>query len=233
MLQTLYTSSPITIGVRGLGYPLAILTSACLANTLLSYTNGHIRQIFTVSAVIMTAFGGALAMGNPTNPGFAVAMATISSFGVGGIIVPALTVALYACPDRYIGTTTALSLSSRFLGGSVGTAIYYNIFNNKISAKLPVYAATAAIEAGLPATEAVDFVTTLVGTGGAQAAAMIKGVTPQILEAAGAAVQQAYADSLAYVWYTTIAFGGLSIIMCALLPNIRSFMSNRVAVDLH
>ena len=157
-------------------------------------------------------------------------MATFSSFGIGAIIVPALSVALYACPDRFIGTTAALSLSSRFLGGSVGTTVYFNIFNTKISSKLPKYVATAAVEAGLPIGSAMSFVEALLGPGGASAAEAVPGVTPQILGAAGIATRWAYADSLAFVWYTTIAFGGISMICCLFLPNIRRFMTDRVAV---
>jgi hypothetical protein len=126
-------------------------------------------------------------------------MATITSFGIGGIVVPALTTALYACPDRYIGTTTALSLSSRFLGGSVGTTIYFNIFNEKIEAKLPTYVAEAAVKAGLPMNEAMTFVLALLGPGGATDAEKVPGVTLTVLQAAGLATRWAYADSLSYV----------------------------------
>lgn len=113
--------------------------------------------------------------------------------------MPTLTTALYACPDRYIGTTTALSLSSRFLGGSVGTTIYFNIFNTKIKNKLPAYVAEAAVKAGLPMGEAMQFVGTLLGTGGVAEAQRLPDVTPGILEAAGLATRWAYADSLSYV----------------------------------
>lgn len=210
-------------------------------------------------------------------------MATLTSLGIGAIIVPALTVALYACPDRYIGTTAALSLSSRFLGGSVGTAIYFNIFNTKIKSKLPEYVASAAVGANLPAGNAMQFVGALLGPGGGVVAAgSVPGATPMVLQAAGLATRWAYADSLAYgksfpsfsfpglnfrsppdiylplkhirglsswpchftislesrntnlavdvVWYTTIAFGVISIVCCAFLPNIRRFMTDRVAV---
>ncbi|KAL2064448.1 hypothetical protein VTL71DRAFT_4942 [Oculimacula yallundae] len=234
MLTALYETNPLQVGYRGIGYPLAILIGACVVNALLSYTKGHIRQMFVVCALIMTAFGGALAAATPFNPNFAVVMATLCSLGIGAIIVPALTVALYACPDRYIGTTAALSLSSRFLGGSVGTAIYFNIFNTKIKSKLPTYVATAAVGAGLPAGSAMQFVGALLGPGGGgRAAAAIPGATTQVLQAAGLATRWAYADSLAYVWYTTIAFGVISIVCCAFLPNIRRFMTDRVAVNLH
>lgn len=126
-------------------------------------------------------------------------MATLTSFGIGAIIVPALTTALYACPDRYIGTTTALSLSSRFLGGSVGTTIYFNIFNEKIKTNLPNYVSKAAVGAGLPVSEAMSFVMALLGPGGAADAQSIQGVTPNVLQAAGLATRWAYADSLSYV----------------------------------
>jgi hypothetical protein len=156
-------------------------------------------------------------------------MATFCSFGIGAIVVPALGVALYASPDRFIGTTTALSLSSRFLGGSVGTTIYFNIFNTKIQKKLPEYVATAAIGAGLPVDEAMVFVGTFLGPD-ATALPEVPNITPAIVEAATIAVRWAYADSLSYVWYTTIAFGAICMVCCLFLPNIRRFMTNRVAV---
>lgn len=119
ILEYFYTTTPIQIGVRGLCYPIAILAGACIVSFAMSYTRGHVREMFVIAAVMMTAFGGALAAATPFNPGFAIAMATLDSFGVGAIIVPSLTLALYACPDEYIGTTAALSLTTRFLGGSV------------------------------------------------------------------------------------------------------------------
>lgn len=42
--------------------------------------------------------------------------------------------------------------------------------------------------------------------------------------------QWAFADALKYVWYTTIPFGIISFIACLFLPNIKKYMTNRVAV---
>jgi hypothetical protein len=58
MLQSLYPPDPIEIGVRGLGYPLAILVGACVVNALLSYTNGHVRWMLFTSAAIMSKLIG-------------------------------------------------------------------------------------------------------------------------------------------------------------------------------
>ena len=161
-------------------------------------------------------------------------MATIDSFAIGAIVVPSLTLALYACPDAYIGTTAALSLTTRFLGGSIGTAIYYNIFNTKIQKKLPTYIATAAVKAGLPPASATPFVQALVAPqGAAELLAKVQGVTPEIIQAGALAARWAFADSLKYVWYATVPFGIICMICCAFLPNIRRFMTNRLAVDIH
>lgn len=263
ILTAFYPPDPITIGVRALGYPIAILSGACIISFLMSYTNGHVREMFFVCATIMSksyllflpstsyfppqhgqyqtpelifplltaAFGGALAAATPFNPAFAVAMATISSFGVGAIVVPSLTLALYACPDRYIGTTAGLSLCVRFLGGSIGTTIYFNIFNNKIKTNLPAYVAQAALGAGLPQTSLKQFIGALTNPiDGPMLLKQVPGATAQVVSAGALALRWAYADSLKYVWYATIPFGIISIICCALVPNIKQFMTSRVAV---
>jgi hypothetical protein len=54
MLEALYPPDPLAVAYRGVGYPLAILVGACLVNTLLSYTKGHVREMFFVSAAIMS-----------------------------------------------------------------------------------------------------------------------------------------------------------------------------------
>ena len=157
-------------------------------------------------------------------------LGTFGTFGNGAIIVPALTLALYASPDEYIGTVGALSLSSRFLGGSVGTSIYFNVFNENVNKKLPAYIAKAAIAAGLPSTSVTAYVTAVLADPTGKMAAAVKGVTPAILGTAQLATQWAYADSLKYVWYTSIPFGVISCICCLFLPNIGRYMTNRVAV---
>jgi hypothetical protein len=48
-----------------------------------------------------------------------------------------------------------------------------------------------------------------------------------VVQAATLDSRWAYAESLKYVWYTSIAFGGLSIIACVFLGNISKYMTNR------
>jgi hypothetical protein len=181
----------------------------------------------------LAAFGGALVASTPFNRSFAIVMATLSCFSIGTIIVLALSFALYACPYRFTGTTTALSLFCRFLGGSVGTTIYFNIFNSKFSKKLPIYVATAAVGAGLPANDVMPFVEAFLAPGEAAFVAQENPhvtITPAKLDAALVALRWAYEDSLSYVRYTTIAFGVICMIFCTTLSNIGRFMIDRIAV---
>lgn len=180
---------------------------------------------------LLAVFGGALAAISPDNPGLAVACATIAGFGVGGVLVPAATIAITVTPDAFIATTVALSLSVRVIGGSIGYSIYYNVFANKLKEKLPVYIGSWAIKAGLPLTSAELFVGTILTA--PEKIANVTGVTPAILEAATIATRWAYADSLSYVWYVSIAFGAMSMIACCFLGNVAPYLTHRIAVELH
>ncbi|TQS32790.1 hypothetical protein Golomagni_06885, partial [Golovinomyces magnicellulatus] len=229
-LQNVYHTSAIELGVRAISYPCAILGGACIVSSAMSYTNGHVRVLFLVIAAIMTAFTGALAASNPSNPGYTIAMATIAAFGNGGLVVPALTLALYACPDEYIGTTTALSLSARFVGGSIGTSVYFNVFNVKIKKLFPLMVGGAAVQAGLPQESIVPFVTAMNSPAFDMLAPQVPGANAAIVAAATMGRQLAFAESLKYVWYTTIPFGIISFLACFFLPNIKKHMTDRVAV---
>ena len=180
----------------------------------------------------LAAFGGALATTTPDNPRTTVALGTLAGFGVGGVLVPAATIAITVCPDNLIATCVALSLSIRVIGGSIGYAIYYNIFINKITAKLPAYVGLYAVKAGLPISSAEMFVEMYLTAPQKLSTTPIPGLTAAVVQAAGLGSSWAYAESLKYVWYTSIAFGGLSIIACIFLGDISNYMTNRIAADI-
>jgi hypothetical protein len=172
-----------------------------------------------------------LAAGNPTNPAFVTAATTIAGFAVGGLIVPAATIATIASPDDMIATTAGLTLAVRAVGGSIGFAIYYNIFINKLGAKLPADIAEYAIKAGLPVSSAPEFVTTFLTN--ATGLADVRGVSPEIIAAGALGSQWAFADSLKYIFYTSIPFGVLALIAAFLLGDITPYMTNRIVATLN
>ena len=225
-----YPNDPIQVGLKGLPPAISTTLGAIAFNAALSTFPKNNREVLLSAAVIMTAFGGALAAMTPENPKTTVALATIACFGLGGMIVPTASVALLVAPDALITTAAALSLSVRTVGGAIGYSIYYNVFVTKLKKLLPEYAATYAITAGLPLQDAKVFVTTLLLE--PMEIATVPGFTPQILEAAQVGVRWAYAVSLHYVWYTSIAFGVCAIVCCLFLGSTAKYQTNRVAVAL-
>ena len=149
---------------------------------------------------------------------------------MGGVLVPAATIAMIVTPDAVITTAAALSLSIRTVGGSIGYSIYYNVFATKLTEKLPTYVAEYAVKAGLPLTSAEAFVTAFLTS--PEDIASVQGTTPAVIAAAVKGTQWAYSKSLSYVWFTSIAFGSMAIICCLLLPDTRKYQTNRVAVQI-
>lgn len=198
---------------------------------------------------MLTAFGGALSVMNPNNEVTTIALATCAAFGLGGVIVPAATVAMIAAPDALITTCAALSLSVRAVGGAIGYSIYFNVFSGKLKANLIALVPAYAIQAGLPLDQAATFVPAFLAN--PAAAAEMPGITPAILDGALTGSQWAYGNSLHYVWlvqslhiqiffcvltrhtrWMSIAFGVCAMICSALLPDVGKFQTNRVAVEL-
>jgi len=228
--HNVYEPIPVQIGLKGLGPAFTTTLGAIGFNAALSTFPGRAREILFVALLFMTGFGGSLAASTPDNPKLTVALGSLASFGVGGVLVPAATVAMIVTPDAVITTAAALSLSIRTVGGSIGYSIYYNIFATKLTQQLPSYIAEYAVKAGLPLTSAELFVGTFLTQ--PDAIADVPGFTPQVLAGAMKGSQWAYSQSLKYVWLTSIAFGSMAIVCCLALPSTKKYATNRVAVQI-
>ena len=156
-----------------------------------------------------------------------MALGSLTGFGVGGVLVPAATIAITVTPDTTIATCVALSLAVRSIGGAIGYAIYYNVFINRLTPRLPVYIGEYAVKAGLPLESAETFVLTYLGA--PDQLASVPGVTPAVIEAAAMGSRWAFAAGLRNLWLVSITFGALAIVACIFLGNLRPYMTNRIA----
>ncbi|PVH69030.1 MFS general substrate transporter [Cadophora sp. DSE1049] len=228
--SNVYAPDPVQVGLKGLGYGISVTAGATIINWALSIFKNHNRELMIACCIVMTAFSGALAVVNPTNPKTAVALGTIAGFGVGGVLVPPSTIALTVCPDSLIATTVALSLSIRVIGGSIGYTIYFNIFSEKLTNALPTYVANAVAAAGLPQADTMAFVGTFLTD--PMSIMGVPGATPAIVAAATRGSQEAYSYALRFVWYTSIAFGVVAIVAACFLGNNRKYLTDRVAAKI-
>jgi hypothetical protein len=67
----------------------------------------------------MTAFCGAMSIGNPHNISTLYALVLFAALGCGAVIIPASIIAQIICPPELIATITAITLAIRYLGGAV------------------------------------------------------------------------------------------------------------------
>ena len=102
--------------------------------------------------------------------------------------------------------------------------------DSKLRVKLPAYVISYAINAGLPASEAGEFVGAFLTL--PASAGKLPYVTTDILQAANLGSRWAWADSLRYVWLATIPFGVLAIICAACVPSIRKWETNRIRAQM-
>jgi len=232
VFTSVYEPDPVRIGLRAIGPAFTTAIGAILFNAALSVFPGRAREVLLVAVLLMTCFAGSLAVMTPDNEHLVVGLGAMASLGVGGVLVPAATVAMIVCPDALITTAAALSLSIRTVGGSIGYSIYYNVFATKLEQNLPKYVAEHAIKAGLPVASAVEFITVFLTAPANLTTTRIEGVTPEVIAGATKGVQWAYSQSLKYVWFTSIAFGSIAIICTLLLPSTRKYQTNRVAVQI-
>ena len=143
------------------------------------------------------------------------------------MITPVATIGLSACPDAYITTLVALISSLRYVGGAIGYSIYYSVFTAKIAAKLPTYVAEYAIKAGLPLASAKDFVTIFLTE--PTKIATVKGVTADVIGQATLGAKFAYADSLKYVWWSSLPFGVICCVACVFIGSNKAYLTGRIA----
>lgn len=230
--QTLYGPDPHAVARTVVAFGYAVALGVIIVNWGLSLLRGANRELLVISSCMMTAGVGALATVNKNNPSLGIGMSFLGGFGVGGIIVPAAVILTIVSPDEVIATITALTLSVRLIGGSVGYAVYFNVFENKLTAVIPPLVGTAVLKAGLPVNQLTPFLIALVAKNNT-ALAEIHGITPTILVAAQDAAIEAYVLGFRQIYLVSIAFGGAAIIASFFLGDIRKYMVDRVAVDIH
>ncbi|GFF24557.1 uncharacterized transporter C3H1.06c [Aspergillus udagawae] len=235
-----YGHDPLQVGLRSLPVGFGIMAGACIVLWLLSVLRGHNKELLIVSSVLMTAGCGAMAVARQDNLYQLWGILVLAGLGIGGIVVPASIITTIICPDLahqdLIATISALTLSIRVVGGSIGYTIYYNIFISKFvpNAKHfiggvmvtkfnitnPAYIGEAIELTGASLLEELK---TIPGIAGSETA----------YNAVVAAGQLAYAESYKWVYYVSIAFGGVSILAACFLGSISQYMDDHVAVVMH
>ena len=93
--------------------------------------------------------GGSLACATRDNMNTLWFLLILGGLGTGGIVVPASIITTIICPDDLIATVSALTLSIRVIGGSIGYCAYYNVFVSKFVPNAVKYIGGAMVSIGI------------------------------------------------------------------------------------
>lgn len=230
-----YGHDPVGVGIRGIPVGFSILAGAVIVLWCLSVFKGRNKELMIVSSILMTAGCGALGCGTRFNLSTLWGLLVLAGLGIGGIVVPASIITTIICPDDLIATVTALTLAIRVIGGSIGYCVYYNVFINKFIPNATLYIGTAMYELGI--TNKTYIVEAIQYTGASLLPLLHTipgiGLNETAYNAVVLAGQEAYAQSYKYVYYTSTAFGAISIIAACFLGDIGKYMDDHVAVVIH
>ena len=155
----------------------------------------------------------------------------LGGLGIGGIVVPASVITTIICPDDLIATVSALTLSIRVIGGSVGYCAYYNVFISKFVPNAVKYIGGTMVAFGITNKTLIGEAIALTGSSLIDELRIIPGLANDtVYDAVVAAGQLAFAESYKYVYLGSIAAGGISIIAACFLGDINKYMDEHVAV---
>ncbi|KAL8705193.1 MAG: hypothetical protein Q9201_001693 [Fulgogasparrea decipioides] len=231
-----YGHDPIGVGIRGLPIGFSILAGAFIVLWLLSVLRGHNRELMIASSVLMTAGIGALACARVDNLHTLWGLLVLAGLGIGGIVVPASIITTIICPDDLIATVAALTLAIRVIGGAIGYTTYYNVFINKFTANAEHYIGGAMVtRLHITSIPVITQAIRLTGASLLEELNLLPGIkgNPVAYQTVVRAGQIAFAESYRWVYLTSIAFGGVSIIASCFLGDINQYMDDHVAVVMH
>ena len=213
-------------------YGFAFLIGCLVFSAGIDFTRGAIREILVIAAAMMTAGIGAMATVSSIDKSAFVGLSFLAMLGVGGVFAPPIVALLNISPDEILGSVAGLALSIRLIGGQIGYTVFYNILQPKLTDEIASILVPGLQNAGLPPQQIPGFIGALVAHN-TTAIIDTPGFTPGILVASIEGVNEVFLKSFPIVYYAAIGFGGAAVIASLFLGNIRKYITDRVAVDIH
>ncbi|KAL5119952.1 hypothetical protein ACEQ8H_002050 [Pleosporales sp. CAS-2024a] len=224
LIGTIYTTDVIKIGWQSSVVGGGVLLGQLVGGLAITYLP-KVKIQCIVLAVCTTAFVGSLAALRADTHTFVIVMGTLGCFVIGwidNITFPGVTLVI---APQDIGLATGILGSIRALGGAVAQAIYVSILTNKAAIYIPKNVIPAATGAGLPASSLPALFKGIT----AGRFTDVPGITPDIIEATGIAVRNAYVTTFHYIFYASIPFSICLIVACCFVPDMDKFLHNNVA----
>ncbi|KAF2007579.1 MFS general substrate transporter [Amniculicola lignicola CBS 123094] len=221
-MRTGYMSTIVGIGI------ITGQIAAGILATKIGKTRYQCMAVFIIGGIFL----GCAAVAEVDNMNTTIALIFMGCFFIGWNESICLANSTILVRDqREIGVAGGTAGSVRAAICAVMVAVFTTVMSNRLTTEIPRQVPPALIEAGLPASSVPAFLAAI--PLGADAIAAVPGITNQIFATGYRAYQDANADAFRTVYFATIAFTGLSIVLTWWAPNTDDLMSGKVAATLH
>ncbi|KIX09124.1 uncharacterized protein Z518_00202 [Rhinocladiella mackenziei CBS 650.93] len=226
-ISYIWTADPIKAGF----YNIPAGFGAAIGGTLLGgliYKMKHVPIQMAVAVAIQTTFMALQALITPHHIAMGMVFQTLASLPFGWILIACyVTVGLHV-PHRDLGLAYGLVGTSRFLGGAVGSTIFFTILSNKAAVRIP----TRVVEAVIPLNYALSEVPSLIAALTSGVTSGLAGIPPRVVEAAANAIKWGYADAFRVTWLATVPFGVIAITLATCIRDPSPYFTSHTAVTL-
>lgn len=206
--------------------------AGCLVSLILlsRFRGGQIKWLIIGASILMTVGCGCLSLARTDNIDQVYPILFIAGLGVGGITIPVSTVATIVCEPEVIATVTALTIAVRIVGGAVGYAVYFNVWIHKLIPELGSHVGRACAMAGITNRKVIGQAIGLTASSLVSEIRHLPGIdgNETIWKQIVAAGQQGYANAYPWVFYCSIAFGGVAVIASLFIGDISSLVDDTV-----
>ncbi|KIH93814.1 hypothetical protein SPBR_05803 [Sporothrix brasiliensis 5110] len=191
---------------------------------------GHERWQLTTLTVLQTTFIGAMSGLSLDSKARTIVFTLLASTCTSMLTFG--TISLFLDDQADIGVAVGLTSTSRLIGGAIAGAIYTSIYTNKYSTGIPIVLQEYADAAHFNGSFPLLLKASAINTSGAYA--NVPGITDAVIAAAEMVVKVAYINAFKYVYWSALAFGGVSI-CCALatraVPDDRKTKQRAVTME--
>ncbi|RAK94022.1 siderophore iron transporter [Aspergillus costaricaensis CBS 115574] len=229
-ITALYTTDTIKTGWLSISTGTGVIVGEVAAGILMKPV-GYTKYQLIITTLMITAFSGALASINQYRQAYGIAFTAIGGFWVGYLELITIIMCPLYCSPQDIGLASGFLGSAKQVAGTIATAIYVAILDNRIAVDLPRDVSATAVNAGLPSSSLTDLLEA-VSAGTTAAYDAVPGMTASILGKVTEAVKTAYSQSFRTVFLASIAFGGLSVIAACFAEGVDARFTKDVAAKL-
>lgn len=227
----MFTNDPVEIGVTMIPATMSGLVGGWLLPSFVHLLK-NVRYQIIFALCMQCAFTGAYAAVVPHNKAAWSAMqlfgqscftwVTTLSYVSSGLFVPV----------EELGLSAGLLGTFRSAGGSVGNAIFSTIMTSVVNKNLAGNLAEAALGAGYSAASLDALIPAVIqnAVGVPNAFAGVPGVTAAVSAATSTAFKDSYAHAFRIMFYATIPFSFIAIVLSFWVKDCSHLLTNHVAV---